>query len=54
MAEVKTMTNVTSAITIEHLCSIFSTHGIPEALMSNKGSASTSAEFTDVVKNNGI
>ena len=52
--EVKTVTNVTSTITIEHLRSIFSTHGIPEMLVSDNGSVFTSAEFTDFVKNNGI
>ena len=49
--EVKTVTKNMSPIAIEHLHSIFSTHGIPEMLVSDNGS---DAELTDFVKNNGI
>ena len=52
--EVKTVTNATSAITVEHLCSIFATHGLPEMLVSDNGSVFTSTEFSEFVKHNGI
>ena len=52
--EVKTVTNATSVITIEHLRSIFATHGLPEILVSDNGSVFTSTEFSEFVKHNGI
>lgn len=52
--EVKTVTNVTSAVTIEHLRCIFATHGLPEMLVSDNGTVFTSAEFATFTKQNGI
>ena len=52
--EVKTVANATSAITIEHLRSIFAMHGLPEILVSDNGSVFTSTEFSELVKHNGI
>ena len=48
------MTNPTSAVTIEHLRSIFATHGLPEMLVSDNGSVFTSVEFDNFTKQNGI
>ena len=52
--EVKSVTNPTSAATIEHLRSIFATHGLPEMLVSDNGLVFTSSEFEDFTKQNGI
>ena len=52
--EIKSVTNPTSAATIEHLHSIFATHGLPEMLVSDNGSVFTSSEFEDFTKQNGI
>jgi len=52
--EIKTVTNPTSAVTIEHLRSIFTTHGMPEMLVSDNGSLFTSVEFDNFTKQNGI
>ena len=52
--EIKSVTNPTSAATIEHLRSIFATHGLPEMLVSDNGSAFTSSEFEGFTKQNGI
>ena len=52
--EVKPVTNPTSAATIEHLRSIFATHGLPEMLVSDNGSVFTSSEFENFTKRNGI
>ena len=46
--------NATSTITVEHLHTIFATHGLPEMLVSNNGSVFTSAELSDFVKHNDI
>ncbi len=43
--EVKPLTAATSTVTIEHLREIFSTHGLPEILVTDNGSQFTSAEF---------
>jgi len=48
------VTNPTSAVTIEHLHSIFATHGLPEMLVSDNGSVFTSVEFDNFTKQNGI
>ena len=45
--EIKSVTNPTSVATIEHLCSIFATHGLPEMLVSDNGSVFISSEFED-------
>ena len=52
--EIKSVTNPTSAATIEHLHSIFATHGLPEMLVSDNGSVFTSSEFEEFTKQNGI
>ena len=52
--EVKTVTSATSTVTIEHLCSIFATHGLPEMLVTDNGSVFTSAEFKLFLQRNGI
>ena len=45
--EIKSVTNPTSAATIEHLRSISATHGLPEMLISDNGSVFTSYEFEE-------
>lgn len=52
--EVKMVKNATSTTTITALRSIFSTHGIPELLVSDNGTVFTSQEFKDFTKQNGI
>ena len=52
--EIKFVTNPTSAATIEHLRSIFATHGLPEMLISDNGSVFTSSEFEEFTKQIGI
>ncbi len=48
------MTTMTSKKTIEVLRTIFSTHGLPEAFMSNNGPQFTSVEFHKFMNNNSI
>ena len=50
--EIKSVTNPTSAATIEHLHSIFTTYGLPEMLVSDNGSVFTSSEFEELTKQN--
>lgn len=52
--EVKPVNNATSTVTIDQLCSIFATHGIPEMLVTDNGSVFTSEEFKRFTKQNGI
>ena len=52
--EVKPVTAATSTVTIEHLRSIFATHGLPEMLVTDNGSVFTSEEFRTFTKQNGI
>lgn len=52
--EVKIVSSATSSATIEHLHSILSVHGLPEVIVSDNGTAFTSAEFQDFMKSNGI
>ena len=52
--EVIPASSATSTTTIEHLRSLFSTHGLPEMLVTDNGSVFTSAEFKDFLKRNGI
>ena len=52
--EVKPLTTATSAVTIEHLHSIFATHGLPKMFVTDNGTQFTSAEFESFMKNNGI
>ena len=44
----------TSRITIECLRTLFATHGIPEVVVSDNGTAFTSAEFSQSMTENGI
>ena len=52
--EVKRISSTSSQITISVLKSVFATHGIPDTLMSDNGSAFTSAEFKEFADCNGI
>jgi len=52
--EVKPLTTANSINTIEHLRSIFSTHGLPKMLVTDNGSQFTSAEFETFMQSNGI
>ena len=52
--EVEPVESATTKTTVEKLRKIFSTHGIPEKLVSDNGSVFTSQEFTNFVKLNGI
>ena len=52
--EVHPITTATSAVTIEKLKFIFSTHGLPDMIVSDNKSVFTSNEFTNFMKQNGI
>ena len=52
--EVIPMTSTSAARTIERLRKLFATHGLPEQLVSDNGSESTSDEFRTFMRNNGI
>ena len=52
--EVKTVTSATSTVAIEHLRSIFATHGLPEMLVTDNGSVFTRAEFKLFLQRNGL
>lgn len=52
--EVSPLSAATSTVTIQHLCSIFATHGLPRSLVTDNGPQFTSAEFEAFMKNNGI
>ena len=52
--EVRTVPSANSHFTIQALRSIFATHGLPEVLVSDNGTAFTSAEFREFVSLNGI
>ena len=52
--EVKPTTTPTTASTIQHLRSIFATHGLPEMLVTDNASIFTSEEFKLFTKQNGI
>ncbi len=52
--EVKVVSTATSSATIQHLRDMFSTHGLPEVLISDNGSCFTSQEFKQFTKLNGI
>lgn len=52
--EVHPVQNATSPITIQKLRTIFSTHGLPEMLVTDNGSVFTSLEFQEFVNRNAI
>jgi len=52
--EVIPVSSTTSTTTIEHLCSLFSTHRLPEMLITDNGTVFTGVEFTDFLQRNGI
>ena len=52
--EVRQTNTATSSVTITHLRSIFSVHGLPEVVVTDNGTVFTSAEFGEYLKLNGI
>ena len=52
--EVKPISPVNSATTIEHLRSIFATHGLPKVFVTDNGPQFTSNEFDQFMSSNGI
>ena len=52
--EVRQTNTATSSVTITHLRSIFSVHGLPEVVVIDNGTVFTSAEFEEYLKLNGI
>ena len=50
--EAQVVSSATSRSTIDHLRTLFATHGLPEVLVSDNGTPFTSGEFTDFVKRN--
>lgn len=46
--------SATFTATIGHLCSIFSTHGLPELAVTDNGTVFTTAEFENFVERNNI
>ena len=52
--EVELVPAATSAHTIQKLRAMFGTHGLPELLVSDNGTAFTSAEFQEFLSRNGV
>ena len=52
--DVKVVSTATSSATIQHLRTIFATHGLPKVLVTNNGSCFISQEFKQFTKLNGI
>jgi len=52
--DVRPMTSITSAKTIEQLRIMFSTHGLPKKVVTDNGPSFTSAEFKQFMKENDI
>ena len=52
--EIKTVPSTATQHTIQHLRSIFATHGLPEILVSDNGTCFTSSEFREFMERNGI
>ena len=48
------VSNSTSYMTIEHLRTLFATHGIPEVVVTDNGTPFTSIEFSDFTRKDGI
>ena len=52
--DVQIVNTATYSVTIEHLRTLFATHGIPEVLVSDNGTQFTSTEFEAFMRENGI
>ena len=52
--EIQVVSSETSRSTIDHLRTLFATHGLPKVLVSDNGTPFTSGEFTEFVRRNGI
>ena len=52
--EVIPMLSITAVLTIEKLKSIFSTHGLPDTIVTDNGTTFTSSQFQEFIKQNGI
>ena len=52
--DVKIVNSATTTSTIDHLRSLFATHGLPEMVVSDNGSVFTSIEFQEFCSKNGI
>lgn len=52
--EVRMVHSVGSTSTIQELRSVFATHGLPEIIVSDNGTAFTSSEFQEFISRNGI
>jgi len=52
--EAQVVSSTTTYTTIEHLRTLFATHGLPEVRVSDNGAAFTSEEFAEFTKKNGI
>ena len=52
--EAHVVDSATSQATIEKLQLVFSTHGLPDTIVSDNGTAFTSDEFAAFVRQNGI
>ena len=52
--EVSPLSAATSTVMIQHLRSIFATHGLPRSFVTDNRPQFTSAEFEAFMKNNGI
>ena len=52
--DIQVVNSATSRNTIDHLRTLFATHGILEVLVSDNGTPFTSTEFTEFTKRNGI
>ena len=51
--DAQVVTTVTASVTIEHLRTLFSTHGLPEVLVSDNDTQFMSTEFEEFVRKNG-
>ena len=52
--EAQVVNSATSQNTINQLRTLFTTHGLPEVLVSDNGTSFTSTEFMEFMKRNGI
>ena len=54
LLEVLPANNATTTVIIEQLLNVFTTHGLPNIIVSDNGSVFTSDNFAKFVKQNGI